>query len=83
VFGALLGLDSAPKFKTKKFSKEDFQDHIGELEASVRYVASSVDEWFSDACAACSYATLTLSSDVNVHWKADEGTFKFSGSYGK
>lgn len=30
-----------------------------------------------------SYDTLSLTSDVNVHWKAGEGIFKFSGSYGK
>lgn len=30
-----------------------------------------------------SYDTLFLSSDVNIHGKPDEGTFKFSGAYRK
>jgi len=30
-----------------------------------------------------SYDVLRLTSDVNIHWKPDDGTFKFSGTYGK
>ncbi|KAH9950921.1 hypothetical protein B0H21DRAFT_776327 [Amylocystis lapponica] len=37
VFGELLGLGGPPKFKQKKFPKEEFERHIGELTASVRY----------------------------------------------
>ncbi|KAF8322598.1 hypothetical protein DL93DRAFT_2071449 [Clavulina sp. PMI_390] len=29
------------------------------------------------------YATLYLTSDVNIRWNPDSGEFKFSGSYGK
>lgn len=28
------------------------------------------------------YNTLYMRGNVNIHWKPDEGTFKFSGSYG-
>ncbi|RDB19942.1 hypothetical protein Hypma_012854 [Hypsizygus marmoreus] len=65
VFGAFLGLDGPPTFKTKKMPKNEFEDLIGDLHVSIRY------------------DTLSLSSDVNIHWKPAEGTFKCSGSYGK
>ncbi|KAJ7240544.1 hypothetical protein C8J57DRAFT_1478165 [Mycena rebaudengoi] len=67
VFGALLKLGEAPKFKTKKFPKEDFLNMMEDrIQVSVRY------------------DYLRISGDsVNVSWKPDEGTFKFSGTYGK
>lgn len=38
VFGALLGLGGPPTFKTKKMPKEEFENLIGYLHASVRWV---------------------------------------------
>ncbi|KAL0950181.1 hypothetical protein HGRIS_010174 [Hohenbuehelia grisea] len=37
VFGAMLGLDGPPKFKTKKMTVTEFQDAMGYITASVRY----------------------------------------------
>ncbi|PPQ68301.1 hypothetical protein CVT25_001389 [Psilocybe cyanescens] len=36
-----------------------------------------------DLDVAIRYDTLRLTTDVNIHWKPSDGTFKFSGSYGK
>ncbi|THH17423.1 hypothetical protein EW146_g3382 [Bondarzewia mesenterica] len=36
VFGVLMGLDGPPTWKMKKFSKEDFEELFGEIQASVR-----------------------------------------------
>jgi hypothetical protein len=84
VFGALLGLGAAPKFKTKKFTTDEFEQFIGVIEASVRCVGTLCPSRMAiDACTSCSYDTLRLTSDINVRWSLDEGTFKFSGSYGK
>ncbi|KAF8076719.1 hypothetical protein FPV67DRAFT_1406546 [Lyophyllum atratum] len=66
VFGAFLGLDGPPTFKTKKMPKDEFEDLMGDLEVSIRYDTLKI-----------------TSTDVNIHWKAAEGTFKCSGSYGK
>ncbi|KAJ3490750.1 hypothetical protein NLI96_g1219 [Meripilus lineatus] len=37
VFGALMGLDGPPTWKTKKFPRDDFEDLLGAISASVRY----------------------------------------------
>ncbi|KAG8720163.1 hypothetical protein FRC08_001053 [Ceratobasidium sp. 394] len=37
VFGALLKLDGPPKFKMRKYPKDEFQDMVGDIEKSVRY----------------------------------------------
>ncbi|KAI0360756.1 hypothetical protein OH77DRAFT_1392785 [Trametes cingulata] len=37
VFGALLGLGGPPKFRSRKFDRDEFQRHIGQIEGSVRY----------------------------------------------
>ncbi|KAH9918587.1 uncharacterized protein B0H18DRAFT_664440 [Fomitopsis serialis] len=37
VFGVLMGLDGPPKFKQKKFAKDEFQDLIGQCEGHARY----------------------------------------------
>ncbi|KAG8733470.1 hypothetical protein FRC10_012324 [Ceratobasidium sp. 414] len=37
VFGALLKLDGPPKFKMRKYTKDEFQEMVGEVEKSVRY----------------------------------------------
>lgn len=39
IFGAFLGLDGPPTFKTKKIPKGEFQDLVGDLCVSIRYVA--------------------------------------------
>ncbi|KAG6813428.1 hypothetical protein H0H92_011125 [Tricholoma furcatifolium] len=36
VFGAFLGLDGPPKWKTKKIPKDDFEDLVGDLRVSIR-----------------------------------------------
>lgn len=38
VFGHMMGLDGPPTWKMKKFSKDDFESLIGEVEGSVRFV---------------------------------------------
>ena len=89
VFGVMLNFGGLPKFKFKvtKMAPDDFQDLIGSLGVSIWYVVSDVDTYF------CSrwwlsvqwkiYDVLRLTSDVNIQWKLDQGTFKFSGFYGK
>ncbi|CAE6469325.1 unnamed protein product [Rhizoctonia solani] len=37
VFGKVLGLDGPPTFKAKKYTKEEFEELIGEVSKSVRY----------------------------------------------
>ncbi|QRV92071.1 hypothetical protein RhiJN_20089 [Ceratobasidium sp. AG-Ba] len=37
VFGALLKLDGPPKFKMRKYPKDEFEEMVGEIEKSVRY----------------------------------------------
>ncbi|TFY73305.1 hypothetical protein EWM64_g10707 [Hericium alpestre] len=64
VFGVLMGLDGPPTWKMKKFSREDFEEAVGEISASARYSDLEI-----------------TSKDVTVRY-SDEGTFKFSGSYG-
>ncbi|KAF8969374.1 hypothetical protein BDZ97DRAFT_239287 [Flammula alnicola] len=41
------------------------------------------EELIGDLDVSIRYDTLRLTSDVNIHWKSAEGTFKFSGTYGK
>ncbi|KAG6910150.1 hypothetical protein DXG01_012909 [Tephrocybe rancida] len=65
VFGAFLGLEGPPTWKTKKIPKDEFEDLLGDLHVAIRY------------------DTLRITSDINVSWKAAEGTFKCTGSYGK
>ncbi|KAI0701681.1 hypothetical protein C8Q76DRAFT_633436 [Earliella scabrosa] len=68
VFGVLMNLGGPPTFKMKKFSVADFENCLGGISASVRYVP---------------YDTLYITSkEVTVRW-SDTGEFKFSGSYGK
>lgn len=38
IFGVFLGLDGPPTFKTKKIPKDKFQDLVGDLCVSIRYV---------------------------------------------
>ena len=38
VFGVLLNLGGPPKFKTTKMAVDDFQNLIGDLHVSIRYV---------------------------------------------
>ncbi|KDR84064.1 hypothetical protein GALMADRAFT_236702 [Galerina marginata CBS 339.88] len=45
--------------------------------------ATEFEELIGDLDVAIRYDTLRLTSEVNIHWKPSEGTFKFSGSYGK
>jgi len=40
-------------------------------------------ELIGDLDVSIRYDVLRLKSDVNIQWKPDQGTFKFSGSYGK
>jgi hypothetical protein len=53
VFGAMLNLDGPPKFKATKMAADDFQEIIGNLRVSIRYVFSvdtycCVDDlWFN------------------------------------
>ncbi|KAG5639697.1 hypothetical protein H0H81_005880 [Sphagnurus paluster] len=37
VFGAFLGLDGPPGFKTKKMPKDEFEDLVGDLHVPIRY----------------------------------------------
>ncbi|KAG9093698.1 hypothetical protein FRC06_011405 [Ceratobasidium sp. 370] len=37
VFGAMLKLDGPPKFATKKYTKEEFEQMVGHVQGSVRY----------------------------------------------
>ncbi|CAE7145800.1 unnamed protein product [Rhizoctonia solani] len=37
VFGKVLGLDGPPTFKAKKYTKEEFEEMIGEISKDVRY----------------------------------------------
>jgi len=37
VFGVLMKLDGPPKFKMKKYTRDEFEDRIGDIQASVRY----------------------------------------------
>jgi hypothetical protein len=39
VFGKVLGLDMPPNFKTKKYTKEEFEVLVGSISKSVRWVA--------------------------------------------
>ena len=83
----MLNLGGPPKFKASKMAADVFQDLIGDLRVSIRYVFFRrylslflVDDlWFNGK----RYDRLHLTSDVNIQWKPDQGTFKFSGSYGK
>lgn len=34
----MMGLDAPPKWKQKKFTKDDFESQIGEIVGSARYV---------------------------------------------
>lgn len=38
VFGAMLGLGGPPTFKTKKMTSDEFQNNVGQVHGSVRYV---------------------------------------------
>ena len=44
VFGALLSLGGPPTFKTKKMNKDEFQEHLGAIKSSARYVVCIVQE---------------------------------------
>ncbi|CAE6433612.1 unnamed protein product [Rhizoctonia solani] len=37
VFGRVLGLNDSPNFKTKKYTKEEFENLVGEITKDVRY----------------------------------------------
>ncbi|CAE6441830.1 unnamed protein product [Rhizoctonia solani] len=37
VFGKALGLDGPPDFKAKKYTKEEFEDLVGEISKDIRY----------------------------------------------
>jgi hypothetical protein len=52
VFGTLLKLGGAPTFKTKKMPKDEFEDLIGDLDVSIRYVSSAfvVQDDFPSLC---------------------------------
>jgi hypothetical protein len=50
VFGALLGLDGPPKFKSKKMPKDEFASLIGDLKVSVRYVGNFRCRYDADFC---------------------------------
>jgi len=82
VFGTLLELSGPPMFKTKKMPKGEFENLIGDLDVSIRCVFSYVD-CDDFLMSVSSYDVLRLTSDVNIHWKPDDGTLKFSGTYGK
>ena len=80
-------LGGAPTFKIKKIPIGPFEDLIGNLRVAIRYVLPLLPSRSSpppsDSLLNKRYDTLKLTgTDVNVHWKGD-GTFKFSGTYGK
>lgn len=83
VMGKLLGLDGPPTFKTTKMAKEKFEDLIGDLDVGIRYCDTTHFPCSTYSILCFSYDTLRLTSDVNIHWKPTDGTFKFSGTYGK
>ncbi|ELU36715.1 hypothetical protein AG1IA_09256 [Rhizoctonia solani AG-1 IA] len=41
VFGRVLGLNDSPNFKTKKYTKEEFENLVGEITKDVRYASLS------------------------------------------
>lgn len=82
VFGTLLGLGGPPKFKMHKVPVDDFNDLLGQVEASVRSVASSAFALFLTLITDRYDHLYITGSHVNVRW-TDGGEFKFSGTYGK
>jgi len=50
---------------------------------SSKMTADNFEELIGDLQVSIRYDTLHPTSDVNIQWKPDQGTFKFSGSYGK
>lgn len=80
----MMKLDGPPKFKMKKFSKEEFEECIGDCTASVRSVVVVSDpEKAYLTLLNHRYDNLYITSkDVTVRW-SETGEFKFSGSYGK
>ena len=75
----MLSLGGAPKFKAKKYPKDEIQDLIGEVVGSVRYAFLvvggyayiSTDTAF--LCIICRYDTLHITSDVNVRYNSETG----------
>jgi hypothetical protein len=62
-----MGATSAPKWKQKRLSHEEFNELVdGQITAPVRY-----DTLF------------LTGTGVNVKWEPETGEFKFSGTYGK
>nr|GAT53382.1 predicted protein [Mycena chlorophos] len=48
-----------------------------------KYTTDEFQNIMGDIYSSVRYDTLRLTGGVNVRYQADEGTFKFSGSYGK
>ena len=85
VFGVLMNLGGPPTFKMKKFSVADFENCLGGISASVRYVPHCLHilPEVLTVCWGRRYDTLYITSkEVTVRW-SDTGEFKFGGSYGK
>lgn len=87
VFGRMLKLDGPPTFKAKNFPVDEFQDKIGHIDMSARCVVLAfrsvhLCSLYISHLVDCRYSGLYILDSVLIQWKADAGTFKFSGTYG-
>ena len=67
----------------KKLTKEDFEDLLGGISASSRFVFNE-EITIGSLLTLCRYDNLNITgTHVNVRYDSDSGEFKFSGSYGR
>jgi hypothetical protein len=83
VFGILMGLDGPPPWKMKKLPKETFEDLLGGISASSRFVFQRMCV-LETADYLYRFDSLCITGTVvNVRYMPDSGEFKFSGTYGR
>lgn len=78
----MLGLGGPPKWKMHKMPVDDFENRIGHLGASARFVIDYSLFKHDLFLMQSRYSHLYLKGPhVNIRWN-DSGEFKFSGTYG-